>query len=299
MTEPVPYKNCGWTPLNLAPSYSCPRTGIAYIDEELERFTRLPSALRLFHYTSAAGVHGILESGSLRASDMRFMNDEQELRLAFDLIQSAVDRIATGKTHEEMLAGLDRSRATGICVACLSAAGDLLSQWRAYTPEEGGYTIGYDLDSLGSNLAEHSFSLFPCIYEPDDQRLIAEQLVEKYSESWNEIGSSQSQWAFIVDVLKIAPFIKHEAFREEEEWRIVSEPVWSASHAAILLKFRMTPSLLVPYLNVDFDISHVREIVIGPHPHAGLAEDALRSFFLTQSVQHVALRHSTVPYRVL
>jgi hypothetical protein len=41
---------------------------------------------RLFHYTSAAGLYGILESGCLWATHYRFLNDNRELLRARDAL---------------------------------------------------------------------------------------------------------------------------------------------------------------------------------------------------------------------
>jgi hypothetical protein len=47
----------------------------------------------LFHYTSATGLRGILQSLSLWASDLRFLNDAQEAIYALDLVVDAVRNI--------------------------------------------------------------------------------------------------------------------------------------------------------------------------------------------------------------
>ncbi len=51
-----------------------------------------PPRETLYHYTSLSGLLGIVDSGVLRASDIRYMNDSAELRHTLDLLQSHVSR---------------------------------------------------------------------------------------------------------------------------------------------------------------------------------------------------------------
>jgi len=46
----------------------------------------------LFHYTTAAGLLGILKNGNIWASDLRFLNDAQESVYARDMIIDAIEK---------------------------------------------------------------------------------------------------------------------------------------------------------------------------------------------------------------
>jgi hypothetical protein len=117
--------------------------------------TELPPIL--YHYTDAAGLIGILnpswpsemthpEPGSalLRASDVRYMNDNRELRFGADLLAQRLREDAQANPDEmgdvfglladRLSAGLfaPDSRHRRAFAACFCADGDLLSQWRGY-----------------------------------------------------------------------------------------------------------------------------------------------------------------------
>ena len=53
----------------------------------------------LYHYTSVSGLLGIVNSGVLRASDIRYMNDSTELRHTLDLM----DHVFLGPTTNSEL----------------------------------------------------------------------------------------------------------------------------------------------------------------------------------------------------
>lgn len=141
----------------------------------------------LWHYTTAAGLDGILKSQQLWATDFRYLNDAEELRGFFErklpcLIYKGIDegicKIAHLPRYQEMLkdaGGDDNIRkdlfewlhdsmtnvtlklnvyVTSFCYSTVDAEleNGLLSQWRGYG-HDGGYAIIFDTKGL-SNLLE-------------------------------------------------------------------------------------------------------------------------------------------------
>jgi hypothetical protein len=49
---------------------------------------------RLFHYSSLQGIHGIIKTGSLWASDVAFLNDSRGLQHGLEMCQQAVAAMA-------------------------------------------------------------------------------------------------------------------------------------------------------------------------------------------------------------
>lgn len=58
----------------------------------------------LFHYTTAAGLSGIIESKSLRATHASFMNDEEEIVGFYDCILPKILHPVFLKYAEDALA---------------------------------------------------------------------------------------------------------------------------------------------------------------------------------------------------
>jgi len=137
----------------------------------------------LWHYTTAAGLNGILKSNQLWATNFRYLNDDEELRGFFERkfpallnigIDNGVEKVLKTSRGREMLKeagdvesikaiffnGLSESLAlttlglevyvTSFCYPSTprDLANGLLSQWRGYG-HDGGYAITFD--TLGLN----------------------------------------------------------------------------------------------------------------------------------------------------
>ena len=94
-----------------------------------------------YHYTDSAGLLGIIEEGEclFRASDVRFLNDSEELRYAASQFEQWLLLRHQRTLPTEIGQLLDSE--PGIYVVCLSERRDSLSQWRAY----GDYALGLDV----------------------------------------------------------------------------------------------------------------------------------------------------------
>ena len=138
------------------------QASILEIPQEMEYFGSLWNNLHrtlpptgLFHYTDAAGLHGIIRSGEFWATHVYYLNDSQEFKYAARLINEQFsDLIDRGEGDTALF--LDRLRGTiqsnftiwssiaGIYAVCFCTNGNLLSQWRAYSANGSGFSIGFD-----------------------------------------------------------------------------------------------------------------------------------------------------------
>ncbi len=90
----------------------------------------------VWHYTDAAGLIGIIESGRLWASSPLTLNDASELQHGMAVVRDCwrdlrAELDATAQELVDRLVGteaLDRIQATTFLL-CAAAEGDLLNQW--------------------------------------------------------------------------------------------------------------------------------------------------------------------------
>jgi hypothetical protein len=122
----------------------------------------------LWHYTSIAGIKGLLSEGKLWFSDAAFLNDSTELSYAVDVAEEVIkQRIGDENVEplvreylESFLAKIKGDRehrqAFGFTnpafVACFCKEGDSLHLWRAYTGNGRGYSIGFFPDVIRDKL---------------------------------------------------------------------------------------------------------------------------------------------------
>lgn len=121
-----------------------------------------------WHYTSTAGLLGILASSSLWASHAATLNDSTEIRFGMDLVRSRLptrlvdaeawaDLAGTGIDAADVPAAITGMLGLvegflmngGLYVFCASLSGDSLSQWRGYgSSSTSGFAIGLRPDPL-------------------------------------------------------------------------------------------------------------------------------------------------------
>lgn len=272
----------------------------------------------LYHYTSAAGLIGILSSRSLWTSNALFMNDAEELIHATQAV-SAVMGAKVGELRarlernepefpsrpllavlEDMIGQLEDLQARGpswgdAYIACFCEDGDLLSQWRGYAGS-GGYALGFDPSRLntgaattfmGSSLAHVRYGLPEAI---DDVTGLVEGIDPG---SGNHPGSLAAHK--FLEVLRLLAQIKNPGFREEREWRLLN-----ISDDRTDVRFREGYSALIPYKTHSFPPEALVSITIGPGGNRPLRERSVHQMverFHPDRKWDITVNASRVPLR--
>ncbi|MGE9784389.1 DUF2971 domain-containing protein [Janibacter sp. G368] len=206
---------------------------------------------RLWHYTSGAGARGIFTSGTLWAGHLGYMNDSSEFDHAVALSLEIARRLRD--ELEDHKAGLEKwinyltdsppeSWTPNVFAVSLSESDDLLSQWRAYGTGRGGpFCIGFLSETLRLQVERtqiprtRNWRLVRCIYDPEEQRTMLEGLMRENlqwaakteADSHTETSSKGADLEFSAlfsAVWGAAPSLKHPAFSEEREWRLILGP---------------------------------------------------------------------------
>lgn len=275
----------------------------------------------LYHYTSHDTLYNIVESGKVRASHVYYMNDANEITYAIDNFVKVTERYKEQKNDELSLRLLVqipkwiqnmRNNPHYIFSFSLSEKGNLLSQWRAYTPHGTGISIGFNHSDL-TNFAKNSgLSLVKCIYTPKEQNNLLEKALQGIlSELENDkatidaskgpLGQEYHSYLnkYTGRLLNEFVKIKDPAFHEECEWRLVSKFYESCANKDI--QFRSGKTTLVPYVNLE--IKNIRadgklfeQVYVGPSPNFGLAFSAISAYLSNKSVCNMTI-NSQQPYR--
>jgi hypothetical protein len=268
---------------------------------------------RLHHYTSFDGLIGILESRSMWASSIRYLNDGAEFTYAVDLFADALSEAASRRPSvrrvfrmavHSLLNYDDESGAgtSGVFVVSFSEHGDTLSQWRAYCPAGAGVSISIDAQDLENLATDQMFRFDRCVYDIEVQRHMVAQLVDSFIPSAERVAKAfdDEQFYAAVDYLthfeSIAPLLKHPSFAEEREWRVVARRPTAAS-----LQFRAVRTLLVPYVRFSLQTSAgllpISHVVVGPTPHPHLNASAIRAALGAAGARNVGTAPSEIPFR--
>lgn len=271
----------------------------------------------LYHYTSLGGVLGIVGSGVLWASDIRYMNDSAELRHTADLVKRDVEqRIASGHPYPGLLnAFLDwvQHRITNghiLFGASFRSHGNLLSQWRGYSSVGKGASLGFNAESIKACAAAQGFKLGRCVYDSAEQQHLIGQMVDAVEAQaepppQGSAIAQREQWFqrfrhLETDLLRIAAILKHPSFEEEQEWRLVSPVVSDYPDAQVY--FREGRSMLVPYMKFRLAEPGERMVLdhvyLGPTPNISLSMNSMKMCLMKHGIQPAqGIDYCQIPYR--
>ena len=221
-------------------------------------YTRIPGDASevFYHYTSRAGLEGILTSGGLRATNRLNMNDEGELVYAIRIMYEVLEEVGqrrdlpsiVGSLAHWSRVNLDRilseaiDNSSSYC-ACLSVSPDDESQWRRYADEGNGFAIGFNmhqiLNAQGPRLKDGLPFLLcaPVTYEEGKQRDLPRRLVEagirdmqtflaKCSQDSERLTALRDRVMkeIVVCIVTLIDFIKAPKYASEREMRLFLDP---------------------------------------------------------------------------
>jgi hypothetical protein len=280
-----------------------------------------PPPPTIYHYTNAAGLRGILQSGRLWLSDIFTMNDPSELKhgvsQAGDLLRAKAasgppetKRFARDFTDFYERALVDTAH---YFVCSFSSDGDDIGQWRAYADDGRGYSLGFDGKQLEDAFTKRDDTpienncTFAVSYNVVELRQIHGKLIDAMfglislprGRHMSPEAITQYMVALSthisVNVLASALFFKHEAYQNEKEFRFLE--VHSAGDRHPLeVKERLRGATTIRYRELDWRRlcgGGLKRIVVGPAADPQKAHD----FLAECKVPGVSVEPSTIPYQ--
>ncbi len=282
----------------------------------------------IWHYTTSPGLSGILDSGTLFATNVLYLNDATEYRLLTevaaeitsaelggefsDLLSIAIRKVVSERSLREL---------PPVYVACVSQAGDQLSQWKGYSRGENGYAIEFHPSKFRVTAQQHG-TVAMCQYMENDSA--KKNLCEVIRNMEDIIGtvidrSREKQRSIIDEYVQILfthlpsvyPFLKNKGFAEEKEWRVIlSNPPLKD------VKFRPKGTMLSAYVELpltDRDdkgraikpIESIRSVLVGPGQYADISALAVKQMLRQKGYaleeddeeNGVKVRVSSLPFR--
>jgi hypothetical protein len=197
----------------------------------------------------------------------------------------------------------------------------LLSQWRGYAGS-AGFAIEFDEKRLDKLITSESATFaYPVLksdavvyneYEkqldPAMYRGVAGELI-RVSFLPSDVSTITGRKALdpvIIDFCQVAPFLKHDGFEEENEYRIVGACLRAgkikrgASQRIKEIKFRARDGVIVPYIEL-FKNSRsalpITSVIVGPHPSQDKQSAAVRMALDSNGFSKATVRLSEIPFR--
>jgi len=284
----------------------------------------------LWHYTTPEGLTGIIESSSLWATDVFYLNDSAEfmhgINIAREIIKQKISSLCGDEKRrlerfdtDLSFIGPDHKRPVYVC--SLSKTENELSQWRAYC-EGGGFSIGFPHQCLADAIQDQHFELKECVYDAGEQKIIINSLIDsqvmpyiKNPEQFSRIPCTEQEISSIVcggsnkflwELSSTCSTLKHPSFKREEEWRLVFDHKYAFEKDEndknkIRPEFRTKTGLIIPYICIKLpeneDFWRQVSIIIGPTKYEKELKGSVHTLFRKYHKTSITITHSEMPFR--
>jgi len=255
---------------------------------------KLMKDIKLYHYTSGDALLEIIKTRKLWASHISFLNDSNEFKLAFEKIRCK-SKMELHSNIAKLLDGDEEKE--DVYVFSLTEKRDNLNMWIKYTDMSPGFCLEFDEEKLKIEFSKENMNLISVFYKEEEHN---ELLKEIRNEVKNEIDidsdTDSDKYNYYSNLyekmIKIAPFIKHNSFEDEEEWRIVIRTKREN------VNIRKCGMVFKPYYELDISNVPLKEIIIGPNGNSEYIKSSVEflcSKFNKNDLPNI--KNSEIPYR--
>lgn len=291
---------------------------------------------KLVHYTSAENAMKIIDGEQFWLRNVRCMNDYSEVQHGIDLLLRVFNENDDARINR-LVSILDQNGAKGaekaivlfnkwipslpdeVFIGCLSLfqPGDnegRLSMWRAYGSARGGVALVLSVTPFLAETNQLNAYSLPVAYLNDQQFADAIDNCLSALESNKSLFSNLSEDEIHNNVfwwlLALSVSLKHPAFAEEMEWRVMYIPSMFPSKVIkqCVETISSFPQIVqkVPLIDdpenglIAADIPHLLEqIIIGPSDYPKVLRDAFADTLASKGVENPQdkLVNSFIPIR--
>lgn len=260
----------------------------------------------IYHYTSLKVLYEILSSGHFHFNHCSFMNDYTEFECGVNLFQEMLNEFVETDAEKEIINIFDEIKSlrdeSKAFIGSFTTLKDSLSQWRAYTPTTSNIAIGLDVNKVRKCCNNNDISFGSVKYTNEFKSVFAnyfKELMPSLLYAMNNKTQDNIQGIneiILVYLYMLAPFIKHEGFREEEEVRIITGNMHE-------VKYKYQKGVYLPYIEFDFGgklPEMIKEIWVGPSASQELTKRSLELMLKNYKLAgQCDVKVSPIPYRLL
>ena len=290
---------------------------------------------KLYHYTTAEGVRGIVENREFMATKSDFLNDKLEFQYAVEVMERLTEKyIVNEELRTRFFAKLKQEIdrlgiITPVCrdadcqedglsfyVVAFSKLQNNALLWAEFTDFKG-YCLEFDYMKLVEGFQHRVFLHGTVIYDEEEQMNgLLESLLscirnleregmtdlQGFFEEEGEISDDSlkklaEEMAVVVSVY--AMFFKKSFFEGEEEYRFVFPPIINELGVA-KPDFRLLDQIFLPYIMVEFDNKlkdiPLESVMVGAKNNSDIAVRGMKYFLQSQGLE-VPVLLSDIPLR--
>jgi hypothetical protein len=197
------------------------------------------------------------------------------------LLRNAAKVLFEGTLHQNTALGV-----------CFSEERDLLSQWRGYASDGGGFSVSFDFQKLSEQVDGSQIELKKIAYgnqDYDEVNNVIKELADAYLEdakgyqessdgighlSLNNAGQKMEKYR---KAARLLFSIKNGAFSEEKEWRLFA---FDELNKMSGVQYRVSGNTISPYMLLKLPREAIAGVTLGPtNPTPeSVIEDSLKHF---------------------
>lgn len=285
----------------------------------------------VYHYTSFTALKGILEDQRLWLSNFSTTNDTSEVIHGINEIKEIITN--NSQIHRSItdyfLILFEKNILQNYIIGVLSFIldkKDYLPMWRCYGNNGAGFTIGFSIKQLAESFDKQEDQTwittnYPVTYDITDELkgyiINLWNIFQKRIQTCKTSAETDNTFRDVAPILQaylfaLLPHIKHDAYKEEHEYRIImtnSKPKFTinenpndAMRGYFLRKnFRETNDFANPIPTIiteRFPKNCINSIGIGPCCNEELARHELKKLLHDFGYEHeIEIYHSSIPYR--
>ena len=298
----------------------------------------------LYHYTSIGTLEKFLdEDADFYCADFHVLNDSSEMMMGMELALKYLraefkwSEIKCDWFRENYNALVRGGEMVTPWVMSFSCERDSLNQWSMYTDRErGGVAVGFEAGQLGSAIdrwpgcyskaaltsegekgidKKFELQLLPCLYAETDKDTINELFdmrLKPHADVFRRIGEASAAQEIsaddftcaIISILEVSAIIKHEAFRNEKEVRMVLLPMTKGLVDCELIggkprwKTYVAETRKEGYGNPKRKPLRgmIKEVMISPHGDTDMLLTTVRFLLDKYEMDWCSLEKSALPY---
>ena len=270
-----------------------------------------PKPEKLFHFTDAGGVIGILRTGTLRASHAAAMGDRSELSYSIDVarhgprtrpIGDSMFRGAVEAALEPPWFGQLPVNPTDAYVASFCNVEESALVWLNYGRKGAGFALRFHPETYDC------CSWLPVLYDRAEQevameRLLAvaarviEQTLDRVPASDRGFTQALMSQSVAQTIWLTAAAFKDPVFHAESEYRLIHYS--DARHdKQLTVEFRPAEDRIVPFVSLELPRPiPIAEVIVG-YSNSMLVNDPALQVLWRQGIgTEPVIRRSTVPVR--
>lgn len=266
----------------------------------------------LYHYTTVAGLFGIVENNCFWLTNLKYMNDSSELIHAWQIIKNTINDLKNStefcpffKELLDIIYNDKQHHTTDYYAACFTHSGDYLPMWNMYG-KESGVSIEINLLSNFNFTYGPNCFFYDMIYDESILekfvRFVIRTYYEEYLKENNKVDFNIIKTAVIREILFSILFyennFKNKNFSYENETRLLYY-----HHSETKIKYRVKNGIIVSYveqpiptLNKDKKLP-ITSITIGPGENQHLVKTSVEDFMNAKGYNNIEIKISTIPYR--